>query len=182
MARKPRTKGKPEPEPQSEPESKTVHVLLVFARRRVANPPFNVFYVARRNGDEFEFDDEEDSVRAYDRTSKVMRHTCLANPVVGAVYEVEASADNTHSIIPASARYVGRVDTNSPQVVKWAALDAAAKGELDAAAALKRAERDDPLARRLQPVRDAYFACSGPQRAQMLARVVWLITRGTPPA
>jgi len=93
-------------------------------------------------------------------------------PQCGVVYEIEAVlTEETGSIWPGTKLHRGLwPDSYARQ--QWGAMDDARKREFDG---IKESDKDD-WREALEPVRDAYRSMRGPQRVQLIARVVAFIT------
>lgn len=160
------------------PEGERQTILLMFIRRCVSRDKeaLNVYREVTQAGETFVLGAE----RVLTRSG--MSKSPLGNPPIGGVYQVQVIArdDDGWSVFTNTATYVGRHHLKA-EVAEWAALDAAAKGELDAIAAAKRDKKDDPLRRQVAPLAAAWRKAPFNQRAQLLARVVELITGGSIP-
>lgn len=93
-------------------------------------------------------------------------------PQCGIVYEIEAVlTEETGSIWPGTKLHKG-MWPDSDDRHRWCAMDDARRRELES---VKESTKDD-WREGLEPIRDAYRNMRGPQRVQMIARVVAFIT------
>jgi hypothetical protein len=93
-------------------------------------------------------------------------------PTCGVVYEIEAVlTESSGSIWPGTKTHKG-MWPDSEARHQWGAMDDARRRELES---VKESTKDD-WREGLEPIRDAYRSMRGPQRVQMIARVVAFIT------
>lgn len=98
----------------------------------------------------------------------------------GTIYELDSLGEGK-SIFPASATVL-RAFADDAVVAKWCAEDRAARASAREHKARKKDIKDtkaDPIRRMLEPLRKAYRRLPAPARAQLLARIVHILSEDT---
>lgn len=104
------------------------------------------------------------------------RKTGLGMGSVGSVYEIPDMGNNKYRL---SERTFIEDWSDKAQVDAWDAEQKALMRDLDGREEEERRKNRDHMAERLEPIARAYQRLNGPQRAQLVARVVYLVTKGS---
>jgi hypothetical protein len=118
-----------------------------------------------------------DNTRAWSVDARWARKHSMAS--IGAVYELEYDRAERIVRVGAYAKMIGRWPVEA-DVVRWSALSKADQSAWAAEDAAKKESRVDTLRKNLEPIRRAYREANSPQRAQLLALFVEMITRQNP--
>lgn len=103
------------------------------------------------------------------------RSTGLGMGSVGSVYEIPDMGESKYRL---SGRTFVEDWKDEAQVDQWDAEQKALMRDLDGRDEEERRKNRDHMAERLEPIARAYQRLNGPQRAQLVARVVYLVTKG----
>jgi len=151
-------------------EEKRTEVQVVYAGRRF-------LLDERKLGHLYYFTDDEEYEQRLIFSRPLGTKSKRGKDVIGGMYAGEMCEKKSTAFGVGGWEFLGR-SMDEDAVTRWHTADVGALGEMDKERKLKKAQRQNPMYERLQPIRDAYWqAPTSVGRRAILTEVLEFITK-----